>query len=90
MTTTTMTHAEVMRDLKHSVGEALRAKRGSQEARDSREYIHELGIVLCEMGGTKAMSDALYAVCNLLDDPHYGRAMAIMDHAFDGIGGWAA
>lgn len=83
-----MTKDRVLQDLRHAVGEALRAERKDPDWEDSREYITTLGRELHRIGGIKAMDDALWHVVNQLPEPHAGRAMAIMDHRWNGIGTW--
>ncbi len=90
LTEDVMTEDRVLKDLCHAVGEALRAQRKDPDWEDSREYITTLGGVLYRLGGLKAMDSALWHVVDQLPEPHASRAIGIIDHRWNGVGGWVS
>lgn len=81
-----MTHIEA---LNHHVTLAARHHRQSEAGAAARRGIGEIGEMLHAAGGLRAMSAALCAVEEL--HPDDGDVVAgIIDHRWDGIGGWVA
>lgn len=72
--------------IRMAAGRPVADEQRDPEARRLRAEIRAIGERVHAAGGDQAMRDAW----NEVDQRHGGRAASIVEHAWDGIGGWRA